>query len=90
MTTKPPTPKDWRDPKPPEVRTLRSLDSSIPPLTYSNVYWIAKTVDNVAVEYYPITDWYFTDDGRLIGDVFAPQKQTVEIKPDEYVILSKV
>ena len=88
MTT-PPTLHEWHGLKPPEIRTLRSLDSAIPPLTYSEVYWIAKTVDNGIVEYYPVTDWYFTDEGQLIGDVDTGSlKKTVTINPDEYVVLS--
>ena len=87
MTTTPPTLRVWHGLKPPEIRTLGSLGGAIPPLTYSDVYWIAKTALNAVVEYYPLTDWYFTEDGQLIGDVFTPQKQTVEIKLDDYVIL---
>ena len=88
MTT-PLTLHEWHGVKTPESRTLRSLDSAIPPLTYSEVYWIAKTVDNVIVEYYPVTDWYFTDAGQLIGEVDSGSlKKTVTINPAEYVILS--
>lgn len=89
MTTAPPTLREWHRLKPPEIRLLQSLGSAILWPTYNNVYWIAKEVDNVVVEYYALADWYFTDDGRLIGTVNTESfTGAVEIKPNEYLILS--
>jgi len=89
--TKPPTLSQWHGTKPPEIRSLRSLNSAIPPLIYETVYWIAKTEDHVIIEYYPLGDWYFNDAGQLVGEVdTGSSKNTVTINPDDYVVLSVI
>jgi len=91
MTTTPPILREWHGLKPPEIRTVGSLGRSISPGRYSQVYWI-KTVrpaDNAIIESHPLQSWHFAPDGRLIGEVdTGAWKQTVEINPDEYVVLS--
>lgn len=86
----PPTLGEWHGTKRPRIRTVQSLTRSISPSLYDGVYWIAETVDNRIVEYHLLTDWHFTDSGQLVGRVTTSQKQTVEIKPEEYVILNVV
>jgi hypothetical protein len=91
MTTTPPILREWHGLKPPEIRTVGSLNRSITPGHYSQVYWIktVRAVDNAIIESHPLKSWHFAADGRLIGKVdTGAWQQVVEINTDEYVILS--
>ena len=91
MTNTPPILREWHGLKPPEICTANSLGRTIAPDHYSQVYWIAKIVDNVIVEWHPLTDWHFAADGKLFGSVdTGVWKLNVSIQVDEYVILSVV
>ena len=86
-----PTLREWDGAKPPKICTAKSLGRTIPPNRYSQVYWIAKIVDNVIIEWHPLTDWHFAADGRLLGSVdTGVWKLNVSIQLDEYVILSVI
>ncbi|MBA3868231.1 MAG: hypothetical protein H0X30_03685 [Anaerolineae bacterium] len=89
MTTTSPILAEWKGLKLPIICTVASLQRTIPPDRYSKVFWIAQQVENVITETCPLKNWFFTSDGRLIGEVdFAAWHQMVEIQPDEYVVLS--
>ena len=91
MTTTPPTLREWQGAKPPEIRTVESLQRSIPSERYSQVNWIAKQVGNVVIESYPLTDWHFAANGKLTGMVdTGVRKLNVSIHLDEFVILAVV
>ena len=91
MTGTPPILREWHGLKPPEIRTVGSLQRSIPLGRYLQVYYIKtiRLVDNLIIESHPLKTWYFTLDGRLIGEVDTLVcKEIVEISTDEYVVLS--
>lgn len=92
MTTTQPTLREWHGLKPPEIRTVGSLDGYIPKDIYSQVYCIlmVRPQDNVIIEAQPMKTWHFTTDGRLIGeyDTYIGVSGIVEINLDEYVVLS--
>ena len=88
MTTTPPTLSEWHGLNPPEICTVASLQRYIPH-HYNQVYWIRKMISNVVVESYPLTDWYFDANGKLVGTVDTGDWQlNVSIHLDEYVVLS--
>jgi hypothetical protein len=91
MTATPPILRQGSGLKPPEIRTVGSLERYIPKNTYSQVYWLAqiRPQDNVIIEAHPMKSWYFAPDGRLIGEIdTGAWQRTVEINPDEYIVLS--
>jgi hypothetical protein len=89
MTTTPPILTEWKGLKPPIICTVASLQRTISSDYYNQVFWIAQQLENVIIEICPLKDWFFASDGGLIGEVdFAAWHQMVEIKPDEYVVLS--
>jgi hypothetical protein len=88
MTTTPPTLAEWHGLKPPEICTVASLQRYIPH-RYDQVYWIRKMISNVVVESYPLTDWHFAANGKLVGTVdTGGLKLNVSIHLDEFVVLS--
>ncbi|MBA3868609.1 MAG: hypothetical protein H0X30_05610 [Anaerolineae bacterium] len=88
MTALPPTLREWSGLNPPEICTVASLQRYIPH-RYGYVYWIRKMIDNVVVEFYPLTDWHFGTTGKLVGTVDTGEwKLNVSIHLDEYVVLS--
>jgi len=86
-----PTLSEWVGKKPPEIRTVGSLQGRLPPGHYSQVYWIVqlRQKDNVIIELQPLKTWYFAPDGRLLGETeIEGWRRLVEIAVDEYVVLS--
>ncbi len=89
MTTPPPTLSEWHGLKPPEICTVENLQGSIPKERYDQVYWIRKMISNVVVELYPLVDWHFAANGKLVGTVDTGDWQlNVSIHLEEYVVLS--
>ena len=91
MTITSPKVTDWQGLKPPVIVTVKSLQRSIPPDRYSQVYWIKTIgpVDHVVTECHPLKSWYFAADGRLLGGVdTGTWSQIVDIALDDYVVLS--
>ena len=76
---------------PPEICTGDSLQRSIPKERYDQVYWIRKMISNVVVESYPLTDWHFAANGKLVGTVDTGDWQlNASIHLAEYVVLSVI